>query len=238
MKKIILSVAVVALSICTLQAQSVDEIVNKNLNAMGGIAKLHEVKTVVMETTIKVQGLEIGNLTTIVVGRAIRSDSKIMENNLVQAFDGTTAWSITPILMGGNGEPQVMSAELSKSVISQVDPFPLLDYTKKGTRVELLASEKVKDKEAHHLKISTKDGTESEIWIDVTSGLVSKSKSLQNGQEVEVVFSNYTVIEGINFALSMETSSPMAGIITIETKTVKLNIPIDESIFKMPTTKN
>ena len=61
---------------------------------------------------------------------------------------------------------------------------------------------------------------------------------MQNGQEVEVLFSNYTVIEGINFAMSMETSSPMAGIITIETKTVKLNIPIDESIFKMPPTKN
>jgi hypothetical protein len=58
------------------------------------------------------------------------------------------------------------------------------------------------------------------------------------GRKLKWCFSNYKVIEGINFALSMETSSPMAGIITIETKTVKLNNPIDESIFKMPTTKN
>ncbi len=237
MKKITLSVAVLALSIGTLTAQSVDEIVNKNLNAIGGVAKLNTVKSVVMETTIKLQGLEIENLTTIVVGKAVRSDSKIMGNDLVQAFDGTTPWSITPTLMGGNGEPQVMSPELSKSIISQIDPFPLLDYTKKGTRVELLASEKIKDKEAHHLKISTKDGDESELWIDVTSGLVSKSKTMQNGQEVEVFFSNYTVIEGINFAMSMETSNPMAGVINIDTKTVKLNPTIDESIFKMPSAK-
>jgi len=238
MKKIILSVAVLALSIGNLTAQSIDEIVTQNLNAMGGIAKLHEVKSVIMETTIKLQGLEIENLTTILVGKAMRSDSKIMGNDLVQAFDGTTPWSITPPLMGGNGEPQTMSTETSKSVISQLDPYPLLDYSKKGTRLELLTSEKVKDKEAYHLKISTKDGVESELWIDVTSGLVSKSKSMQNGQEVEVFFSNYTVIEGINFAMSMETSSPMAGIITIDTKTVKLNPAIDESIFKMPIAKN
>ena len=237
MKKITLSVVVLALSIGTLLAQSVDEIVAKNINAMGGVAKLNGVKSVVMETAIKLQGLEIENLTTIVVGKAVRSDSKIMGNDLVQAFDGVTSWSITPTLMGGNGEPQVMSAEMSKSVISQADPFPLLDYTKKGTRVELLASEIVKDKEAHHLKIFTKNGDESEIWIDVASGLVSKSKSMQNGQEVEVFFSNYTVIEGINFAMSMETSNPMAGIINIDTKTVKLNTTIDESIFKMPTVK-
>ena len=234
MKKIILSVVVLVLSVGTLSAQSVDEIVAKHLNAIGGVVKLHEVKSVIMETSIKVQGLEIENLTTILVGKAMRSDSKIMGNNMVQAFDGTTPWAITPTIMGGTGEPQVMSEEMSKAVISQVDPFPLLDYLKKGTKLELLASEKVKDKDAYHLKISPKDGVESEIWIDVSSGLMSKLKTVQNGQEVEVIFSNYTEIEGINFATSMETSNPMAGIITIDTKTVKLNMAIDELIFKMP----
>lgn len=238
MKKIILSIAVSALSIGILSAQTVDEIVTKNLNAIGGTAKLHEVKSVTMETTIKLQGLEIENLTTILVGKAVRSDSKIMGNGLVQAFDGTTAWAITPVMMGGTGESQVMSEEMSKSVISQIDPFPLLDYTKKGSRVELLAPEKVRDKDAYHLKITPKNGAESEIWIDVASGLVSKLKTIQNGQEVEVFFSNYTVIEGINFAMSMETSNPMAGVIYIDTKTVKLNTAIDESIFKMPIAKN
>lgn len=238
MKKIILSVTVLVLSIGVLSAQTVDEIVAKNLNAIGDVAKLHEVKSVITENAIKLQGLEIENLTTILVAKAIRSDSKIMGNNMVQAFDGTTPWAITPVMMGGNGEPQVMSEEMAKSVISQIDPFPLLDYVKKGTRLELLAAEKVKDKDAYHLKIYPKDGAESEIWIDVESGLMSKLKTMQNGQEVEIVFSNYTEIEGIKFAMSMETSNPMAGIITIDTKTVKLNSEIDDVIFKMPIAKN
>lgn len=101
-----------------------------------------------------------------------------------------------------------------------------------------MASEKVKGKDAYHLRMFPKDGEESEMWIDATSGLMSKLKTMQNGQEVEVVFSNYTEIEGINFAMSMETSNPMAGIITIDSKTVKLNTAIDEVIFKMPTVKN
>ena len=234
MRKIIFAVAVLVLSIGTLSAQSVDEIVTKNLNTIGGVAKLHEVKSVVMESSIKVQGLEIENLTTILVGKAMRSDSKIMGNNMVQAFDGTTPWAITPTMMGGTGEPQVMSEEMSKSVITQVDPFPLLDYVKKGTKLELLGSEKVKDKDAYHLKVSPKSGAESELWIDVLSGLLSKSKTVQNGQEVEVFFSNYTEIEGISFAMSMEISNPTVGIITIDTKSVQLNNTIDELIFKMP----
>jgi len=238
MKKLILSAAVLVLSASTLLAQSVDEIVAKNLKATGGVAKLHEVKSLIMENTVKVQGLEIENLTTVLVGRAMKSDSKIMGNNLVQAFDGTTAWAFTPVIMGGNGEPQVMAEDMSKNVINQVDPFPLLDYARKGTAIVLLAPEKVKDKDAYHLKVSPKSGAESEIWIDVATGLMSKLKTMQNGQEVELFFLNYKEIEGINFAMSSETSNPMAGTVSIETKTVKLNNAIDEAIFKMPGTKN
>ena len=237
MKKTILAVCVLVLSIGTLSAQSVDQIVAKSLTAIGGVAKLHKIKTVITVSSVKVQGLDIENLTTVVVGRAIRSDSKIMENNMVQAFDGTYSWAITPIMMGGSGEPQVMTAKMAKSIVSQVDPFPLLDYTKKGTGLTLLAPEKVKDKDSYHLKISPKNGVSSELWIDVTSGLVSKLKTVQNGQEVEVTFSNYKEIEGITFAMSMETSNPVAGVITIDTKSVKLNTTIDEAIFKMPTPK-
>ncbi|MEP7324155.1 MAG: outer membrane lipoprotein-sorting protein [Saprospiraceae bacterium] len=237
MKIIFLYVTVLVLSMSTLSSQSPDEIVTKVLTASGGTSKLHEIKSMITENTIKVQGLEIENLTTVLVGKAMRSDSKIMGNNMVQAFDGTTPWSITPILMGGNGEPQVLSEEMAKSVISQIDPFPLLDYIKKGTRLELLATEKVKDKDAYHLKIYPKNGAESEIWVDVTTGLLSKLKTTQNMQETEVFFLKYTEIEGINFATDMETLNPAAGIISINTKIVKLNTTIDETIFQMPVTK-
>ena len=238
MKKIVLAVAVFAISTGTLSAQTIDDIVSKNLNAIGGVAKLHEVKSMIMESTIKVQSLEIESLTTVLVGKGMRNDSKIMGHNMVQAFDGITPWAITPIMMGGSGEPQLLSEEMAKSLINQLDPFPLLDYAKKGTRLELLRNEKAKDEDGYHLKMLPKNGAESEIWIDVTSGLISKLKTFQNGQEVEIAFSNYTDIEGIKFALSMETSNPMAGIITINTKTVKLNTAIDEVIFKMPIVTN
>lgn len=230
MKNVIIAVAVLVLSICSLSAQTIDEIVSKHLNALGGESKLKEVKTVVMESTIKVQGLEMLNQTSIVVNSAVRSESKIMGNNLVQAFDGTTAWENTPVMMGGSGQPQAMAAESAGTVINQADPFPLLDYVLKGTKLELLAIEK----DAFYLKMTPKIGSESEIWIDAKTYFTSKLKMVQNGQELELVFSNYVEIEGINFALHMET---MAGMISIDTKSVKLNSTIDESIFKMPSTK-
>lgn len=237
MKKAVLFFLVSVLSGSSVLAQSVDDIAAKHLNALGGVAKLRKIQSVEFSNSIKVQGLEMENLTTIWVGKAMRSDAKIMGNTLVQAFDGTTPWSITPIMMGGNEKPQIMPEEAAKSLINQTDPFSLLDYVKKGTRLEFLGIEKVNDKEAYHLKVFPKHGAESELWINVADALLSKLKTSANGQEIEVIFSNYTEIDGIKFAMRLETSNPMAGLITVDTKTVKLNTPVDDSIFKMPTTK-
>ncbi len=230
MKKIFLSVAVLAFSILSLSAQSIDEIVAQHLNALGGIPKLQELKTVIMENQIKVQGLEMINKTSIVVNHAVRSESIIMNNKLLQAFDGKEAWENTPIMMGGSGQPQLMAENMAGSVINQSDPFPLLGYSKKGTKVELIATKN----DYFHLKMTPKIGVESDIWIDSKTGLVSKLKSFQNGQDVEIVFSNYVEIEGITFATHMEI---MGGMVTIDTKSVQINSNIDESIFKMPVLK-
>jgi len=237
MKKVILFVSVLTLSMGALSAQSVEQIVAKHLRAIGGTEKLRQIKSIVMDNTVKVQGLDIENSTAILVGKAMRSDSRIMGNELVQAFDGVTSWAITPVVMGGSGEPQVMTAEMAKSIITQIDPFPLLDYIEKGTGLELLPPEQINNRDAYHLRISPNGGAESEIWVDVYSGLISKLKTIQNGQEAEMFFSNYAVIGGITFAMNMEMSNPMAGVITVNTKAVKLNIAVDDLIFKMPTTK-
>lgn len=216
-----------------LNAQTVEEVVNKHVAAAGGADKIRAIKSIVMENTLGAQGMEFENKMILVMGKMMRSESKIMGNDMVQAFDGETAWAVRPAMMGGSGEPEALPAEMAKSVINQTDQFPLLDYATKGTKLELLSNEKVKDKDAYHLKMTTKDGSESEIWIGVENGLISKVKVAQNGgQEAELFYSNYKETNGVLFPMMMETSNPMAGTITIETKTIAVNGTIDESVFK------
>ncbi len=234
MKKTILSFSFLFLLAIGLKAQTVDEIVAKHIDARGGADKLRSVKSVSMENTLGASGMEFENKMTVLVGKAMKSESKIMGNDMVQAYDGETAWAIMPAMMGGTGDPQAMPAEMTKSVSSQTDPFPFLDYATKGTKLELLGKEKVKDNEAYHLKMTSKDGTESEVWIGVANNLVAKLKASQNGQEAELFYSNYKEIDGVSFPMSMETSNPMAGTITIDTKTLVVNGAIDEAMFKMP----
>jgi hypothetical protein len=222
------------LTVLVSSAQTVDEIVAKHLSARGGVEKLRGIKSIAMDNTLGAQGMEFENKTIVVIGKAIRSESKIMGNDMVQAYDGETGWAIMPAMMGGTGDPQPMPEEMVKGVKGQTDPFPFLDYATKGTTIALLGTEKVNDVDAFHLKMTSKEGVDTELWLGVNNSLISKVKASQGGVDLEMFFSNYKETDGVIFPLSMQYSNPMAGTITMDTKTIILNGPIDEAIFKMP----
>lgn len=236
--KRILSFCSIGLYILPLTAQSVDEIVAKSLQAQGGVEKLRTIKSTEMDNTIVLQNINIENKTTVLIGKAIRSASQVMGNEVLQAFDGNKAWELTPVALGGTGTPKEMSAATAKSLISQLDPFLLLDYQSKGNKIEFIGTEKIDSNETYHLKVFAKDSTVSELWIDKANGLVHKSTILQNGQETEIHYTGFQVVDGINFPTAMEILNPSAGVLTVTVKKIVLNVTIDTSIFKFPTTNN
>jgi hypothetical protein len=218
-------------------AQTVDEIVTKWVKANGGAEKLRAVKSMVSENTIALQGIELENKTTVVVNKQIRSETKMMGSELVQAFDGNKAWGIIPVLMGGTNEPLELPAEAAKTIQSQLDPFPLLDYAAKKTKLEYLGTESLNGQTAWHLKLITKDSATTDVWIDANSGFLRKMKNIQDGQPNEIVFSKEREQDGIFFSTHMDITNAAAGSISMETKTIALNSTIDPAIFQFPAKK-
>jgi hypothetical protein len=218
-------------------AQSIDEIVAKYIKASGGAEKLRAVKSIVTQNTISVQGLELENKTYVVTHKNIRSETVLMGNQMVQAFDGSKAWQLVPTMMGGTNEPAEMTAAAAKSLLAQMDPFPLLDYGAKNTKLEWLGTEQVKGQATWHLKMTTKDSLVSELWIDTTNGFLRKLKNIQEGMPNEIVFSGEREQEGIFFATQMDINNAAAGNITIATKSIAVNPAIDATIFQFPTKK-
>ncbi|GAB3512063.1 hypothetical protein GCM10027341_52370 [Spirosoma knui] len=230
-----------ALAVCFsigAQAQTVDEIVDKHVAAMGGMDKLSSVQSVYTERSLSVQGMEIPSKSTVVVGKAMRTESSVMGNSMVQVVDGTSGWMIRPTMMGGTGEPEDMPADQVKQQLSQLDPFgPLVNYKAKGNKVELVGKEKVDGKDAYHLKITTKEGQTMDEYLDAATYMVSKVSMMVNGQPGEVLFSNYKDKDGIKFANTMQMESPQAGTISFNTEKITINGPVDESVFKKPAKK-
>ncbi|HOY18074.1 MAG TPA: hypothetical protein PLC89_12285 [Haliscomenobacter sp.] len=215
-------------------AQTVDEIVAKHVAAMGGADKLKTVNTMISERVIAVQGMEIPSKSVIVVGKSMRSESSVMGTSMVQVVHGDKGWKIMPTMMGGTGEPEDMSADELKPLFGQLDPFGVLyNYQEKGHKVELVGTEKVDKKDMFHLKITTKEGVAMDEYLDASTYLVYKVVSNVGGQEGELVFSDYEVIEGIKMANTIDITSPMGAFTMITNKTI-INGAVDEQIFAKP----
>lgn len=230
-----LAVAMAAFVSAGAYAQTVDEIVDKHVAALGGMDKLKGVSTLITERSLSVQGMEIPSKTTIVVGKSLRSESSVMGNSMIQVVNGTTGWMLRPTMMQGTGEPEDMPADQIKQQLGQLDPFgPLVNYKEKGNKIDLVGKEKVDGKEAYHLKVTTKDGQAVDEYIDANTYLVSKMKMVMNGQEGEMGFSDYKAVDGIKFPNTMEIVNPQMGTLTMVTTKITVNPKVDESIFKKP----
>ncbi len=215
-------------------AQTAEEIADKYVAALGSPDKLKEVKTVITDISLAIQGNEIPIKTFLVVGKAVRSETSIMGNSMIQVLDGSSAWMIRPAMMGGSGEPEDMPAEQLQQMQGQLDPFgPLYNWKEKENKLELIGKEKVGKKEAYRLKVTTKGGITMDQFIDASTFMILKTTVNAAGQSVEIGYDDYKEVAGIKIAHLLEMSSPM-GAMSMITNKVKINDSIDESIFKRP----
>lgn len=214
--------------------QTVDEIMAKHVEALGGAEKLKSVKSLVTERSISVQGMELPNTTTILVGKGMRNETSVMGNSMIQAVEGDKGWWIRPAMMGGTGEPEDMPAEMVKTSATQMNPFAtVIDYKSNGDKVELVGKEQLDKKDVYHLKVTTKDGKVSDQYIDANTYMVTKVKSKGEEGESEVLFSDYKTVDGIKFPHTMDMTNPQMSM-SMTTSKIVVNGPVDESIFKRP----
>ena len=240
--KIITSAFIVLATSAASFAQTVDEIVAKHIEAMGGAEKWKAIKAMEMNNKFSVQGMDIESKTVIVNGKSLRTDVSVMGQEIISAVDGETGWAQQPAMMGGTGEPEDMPGALVKESRKQVNlGGSLLNYKENGSTVELVGKEKLEGVDVYHLKLTEKNGDITNLFISTTNYYTLKSSGKRNiqGKEIdaEVNYSNFKQVEGLTFPFTMETASPMGGMMTIETDSIKLNPKIDETIFKKPAKK-
>jgi outer membrane lipoprotein-sorting protein len=232
----IVAVAVLAPAVWT---QTADEIIAKNIQARGGSDKLKSVQSIKSTATMAMgPGMEAPGVLIQKRANLARLEFTVQGLTAVQAYDGKNAWQIMPFM--GKKDPEQMSADEAKEVEEMADlDGPLVDYKSKGHQVELLGKEKVEGTDAYKLKATLKNGDVQTIYIDADSFLEIKEETKRTVRGSEQVFESaigdYKEVNGIIFPFAMESGvkgSPQKQKLTI-TK-IELNVPADDSIFKMP----
>lgn len=222
-------------------AQTLDEILAKNLQARGGLDKLRAVQALRMTGKLSMGGgMDAPMVLELKRGNQMRMEFTFQGMTGTQAFDGKSGWAIMPF--GGNKDVQPMPAEMVADAAEQADiDGPLVDYKAKGHTVELVGKEKLDGADTFKLKLTLKSGAERLVWIDATRFLEIRgegSRKSGDGRQVdsETLLGDYKEVGGIQFPHAVEggpKGAPMRQKIVIEK--IEINPPMDDAHFKPPT---
>jgi hypothetical protein len=221
---------------------TVDSLVAKNIEAKGGIEALRAVQSLQLKGKMLVnQGqIELTYTQTKKRPEQIRTEATLQGMTMVQAYDGTQGWKISPF--GGRKDPEKMSADDAKSLIEDAEiDGPLVDWEAKGSTVEYLGPEDVDGTLAHKLKVVRKNGDVSYVYLDPDHFLEIRilTQRIEQGAQVEVEtdLGEYEKVAGVFFPFSIE-SGPKGALDKqkIILDKAEANVQVNADEFKFPAT--
>jgi hypothetical protein len=231
--------AAALLASTTVRAQTVEEIVARNVAARGGREALTAVRTLRMTgRAIAGPGREAIVRREIARPGRIRTEFVFQGTTGVYVWDGTAGWRVSPL--DGSLEREPLSAEAAALSAEQADiDGPLVDWKAKGHAVELVGSAPLPGGAAHELRVTLKSGVMRHVWVDDATGLVVRTESTRKlrGHEMtlETVYGDYRETGGVSFARSIEIGArgrPQRLRIVVES--VEMNPALDDSRFSVP----
>jgi hypothetical protein len=235
---VIMLAAVSCLSVLA-YGQNAEELVNKNIQAKGGIEKIKAIKSIRLTgklnggggfTAATLQENERPNL--------VRETFSLQGMTAMTAYDGTTGWQIQPF--GGHKDPEFMGEDDLKDLLLDADfDGPLVDFKEKGNTVEFLGHDVVDGDDALRLKVTLKDGDIVYYYLDPDTFLEIRKEVQEfvrgSVRESVTEMGSYKPVAGVMYPYSISQGSkanPAAQTTTIEK--IEVNVPIDKADFAVP----
>jgi len=219
---------------------TVDQIVQKHTDALGGLDHLRAIQTVKAKGSAVLMGGQVEARVTMEAKRPVlnRMEMVIQDQKFIQAFDGNVSWSVNPFT--GDGEPQKASEEDTKAARDDADfvDGALVDYKAKGNQVELTGKEDVDGAAAYKLKVTKKSGTVEYDYLDAKTFLPVKSsgkrKELGRDFDFESFPRDFREVNGVMMPFQLEQRAEGKPVLQLSFDEVVANTPIDDSDFHMP----
>jgi outer membrane lipoprotein-sorting protein len=222
-------------------AQTVDDIIAKNIQAEGGLAKLESVQTLRTSGKMTIDSFEVRFIQENKRPDKVREEAVIQGMSQVQAYDGSTGWQINPFQ--GRRDPELLSADDSKGLQVDADvDGPLVNYREKGHKAELVGHDSVEGTDCYKIKLTLKNGDVRYYYLDTDSFLEIKLEtqtSIRGSiQESETYYGDYEEVNGVYYPFAYETGSKgSTDRMKLTVEKIEQNVPLDDSLFSVPEMK-
>ncbi len=215
-------------------AQTVDDLVARNLQARGGIERIKAARTLKMTAHLSSQGMDLPMTLYAKRPNMTRKELVVGDQKLLFVFDGTTAWQLNPLQ--GAPDPVVVTGPELEVIRAESDfDTPFVDYKARGYTLELVGPETVDGRALQHLKV-TRNGTTQDCYLDATTGLEAKTVNQSPMGPLAQEFSDYRDVQGLQMPFVIRTLQNGVPVAEIRIDAIDVNIAIDDALFRKPGT--
>jgi len=220
-------------------AQTAEELIQKNIEAKGGLEKIKAVKSVrITGKLIGGGGFRAATVQENARPNLVRETISLQGMTAVTAYDGSTGWQVQPF--GGHKDPELMGEDDLRDLLLDADfDGPLVAYKEKGNTVEYLGHDVVDGDDALRLKVTLKDGDIVYYFLDPDTFLEIRKEVQEfirgSIRESVLEMGSYKPVAGVMYPYSISQGSkanPSQQTTAIEK--IEVNVPIDQNDFAVP----
>jgi len=222
-------------------AQTVDQIIGKYFQSIGGMESWQKLETIKMSGTSSMQGMEFP--VTIYLKRPNMEKVEVVVQGMLlvpQAYDGNVAWTVNPFM--GDEEPAKLDEETTKAMASKEFENEFINYDKKGHTVEFLGEEEFDNKSMYKIRMTKRSGEEVLYYFDLETCLPAMVRGIaeagpMRGQPVETHLSDYREVDGIFMPFTLKTKVGGSTVWSAQLENIEINSDIPDELFKFSGTK-
>jgi hypothetical protein len=219
-------------------APSIDDIVQKSLDACGGKAALEKITSRSYKGTFDLPAMNASGTWE----RFEKAPNKIYQateiagfGTMIEACDGEAAWSQNPMA----GFTEKSGASLADAKLDATFNREI-KFKELFSKISVLKKDKVGDREAWVVEAVPAQGTPVKFYFDAENWLVLRMDASREGPQgpvnVSTYLEDYKEVDGVKMAHSMRMEFGEFGI-TMKILEVKSNVEIDDAKFAKPASK-
>lgn len=216
---------------------TVEQIMNKSIEALGGRAALQSLTSVVMMGTTEVVAYNSsGNTTTYAQAPDKFATMTDFEGygTVGRGYDGKTAWRADP----QQGTSELTGNELADARL-EAQFGGALQWKDLYSKAEVTGMDKVEGRDCWVVKFTPAQGDPVTRYYDAQTFLPAKmlatGNTSQGPGQISVEFSDYRDIgDGVKLPYTLKLNVPGVGDLVITYQTIKYNVPIDAAKFAKP----
>ncbi|KAA3615983.1 MAG: hypothetical protein DWQ05_09465 [Calditrichaeota bacterium] len=240
MKKYVLSLTLFFTLCQVSQAQSLDGVLAKYYNALGGLAKLKSVQSIIQEGVFSTPMADVELQVTIKKKRPNKwiSIMEIQGQKIIQAYDGEVAWMQNP--MSGMVKPTALEGEQAEQIIRQANfDGDLVGYKENGVKLAFEGVADFEQMKCYKLRATRLDSQEVVFYIDQSSSFLIGTevpvKTPEQNTTAIIKLGDYEEVDGLYYPHSLEVLGAQKMDFVFDD--ILINVDIPDAVFAMPVEK-